>query len=57
MALLKAAGHRITAFYLKIWFEEDFDNFWNACPWEEDIRYATEVTQLLLSTVISLEVV
>ena len=48
LSLLKAAEHRITAFYLKIWFQEDFENFWSACPWEEDIRYATQVVTLSL---------
>lgn len=43
LALLKAAGHRVHAFYLQIWFQEDFRNFWGACPWEEDLQYAQEV--------------
>ena len=37
-ALLQAAGHDVTPFYLKIWFEEDFRNTWAACPWEDDLR-------------------
>lgn len=37
------AGHRVTAFYLQIWFQEDFANFWDACPWEEDLAYARAV--------------
>ncbi|KAJ9164361.1 hypothetical protein P3X46_023944 [Hevea brasiliensis] len=41
--LLHAAGHRCTAFYLKIWFQEDFENFWSECPWEEDLEYAKAV--------------
>jgi tRNA methyl transferase len=45
LALLKAAGHDVRAFYLKIWFQEDFRNFWDACPWEEDLRYAQQVRQ------------
>ena len=28
LALLKRAGHRVTAFYLQIWFQEDFRNYW-----------------------------
>ncbi|GKD68456.1 tRNA-specific 2-thiouridylase MnmA-like protein, partial [Tanacetum coccineum] len=51
LRLLHAAGHRCTAFYLKIWFQiaassclsEDFDNFWSECPWEEDLKYAKAV--------------
>ena len=37
------AGHTVTAFYLQIWFQEDFANFWDACPWEEDLAYARAV--------------
>eukprot|EP00210_Caulerpa_lentillifera_P001781 g1711.t1 len=47
LALLKAAGHQLTAFYLKIWFQEDFENFWDACPWQEDLQYAQEVCNQL----------
>jgi len=38
-----AAGHTVTAFYLQIWFQEDFRNFWDACPWEDDLAYARAV--------------
>ncbi|KZV34001.1 mitochondrial tRNA-specific 2-thiouridylase 1-like [Dorcoceras hygrometricum] len=43
LRLLHAAGHSCTAFYLKIWFQEDFENFWSECPWEEDLKYAKAV--------------
>ena len=43
LQLLKAAGHEPTAFYLQIWFQEDFRNFWDACPWEEDLEYCRKV--------------
>lgn len=43
LALLKAAGHECHAYYLQIWFHEDFRNFWEACPWEEDLKYAQQV--------------
>ncbi|KAL4381762.1 hypothetical protein AHAS_Ahas04G0165900 [Arachis hypogaea] len=43
LRLLHAAGHSCTAFYLKIWFQEDFENFWSECPWEEDLKYANAV--------------
>ncbi|XP_061350241.1 uncharacterized protein LOC133295419 [Gastrolobium bilobum] len=43
LRLLNAAGHSCTAFYLKIWFQEDFENFWSECPWEEDLKYAKAV--------------
>ena len=36
-ALARAAGHHVEAFYLKIWFQEDFRNYWSQCPWEEDL--------------------
>ncbi|XP_020526491.1 uncharacterized protein LOC18439991 isoform X2 [Amborella trichopoda] len=43
LRLLCYAGHSCTAFYLKIWFQEDFENFWSACPWDEDLKYAKAV--------------
>ncbi|MQM10184.1 hypothetical protein Taro_043078, partial [Colocasia esculenta] len=43
LRLLHAAGHDCTAFYLKIWFQEDFENFWSECPWDEDLKYAKAV--------------
>ncbi|KAJ7242410.1 hypothetical protein O6H91_Y435800 [Diphasiastrum complanatum] len=43
LRLLCAAGHSCTAFYLKIWFQDNFENFWSSCPWEEDLKYAQEV--------------
>lgn len=43
LRLLRAAGHEATAFYLQIWFQEDFRNFWDACPWEEDLEYCRQV--------------
>ncbi|CAI0450019.1 unnamed protein product [Linum tenue] len=43
LRLLHAAGHECTAFYLKIWFQEDFENFWSECPWDEDLKYARAV--------------
>eukprot|EP00192_Tetraselmis_astigmatica_P013635 CAMPEP_0117650430 /NCGR_PEP_ID=MMETSP0804-20121206/1534_1 /TAXON_ID=1074897 /ORGANISM="Tetraselmis astigmatica, Strain CCMP880" /LENGTH=324 /DNA_ID=CAMNT_0005456299 /DNA_START=351 /DNA_END=1322 /DNA_ORIENTATION=+ len=47
LQLLHAAGHQVKAFYLQIWFQEDFRNFWDACPWEEDLHYAQEVCDTL----------
>ena len=41
----RAAGHSVTAFYLQIWFQEDFRNTWDACPWEEDLEYARAVCE------------
>lgn len=42
--LLQEAGHEVTAFYLQIWFQEDFANFWDSCPWEEDLAICKQVT-------------
>ena len=44
--LVAAAGHEPVAFYLQIWFQEDFRNFWDACPWEEDLEYCRKVRGL-----------
>ena len=38
LALALAAGHKVEAFYLQIWFQEDFRNTWSACPWEAELR-------------------
>jgi len=43
LSLLRAAGHHVHAFYLQIWFQEDFRNFWDQCPWEEDLSFAQAV--------------
>ncbi|KAF5187377.1 tRNA-specific 2-thiouridylase MnmA [Thalictrum thalictroides] len=45
LRLLHHAGHSCTAFYLKIWFQEDYENFWSACPWDEDLTYAKAVCE------------
>jgi tRNA-specific 2-thiouridylase len=42
LRLLKDAGHDITAFYLKIWLQDEF-SFLGDCPWEEDLKYARGV--------------
>ena len=44
LRLLQAAGHAVTAFYLQIWFQEDFRNSWHACPWQADLDVARRVT-------------
>eukprot|EP00884_Botryococcus_braunii_P019405 jgi/Botrbrau1/6148/Bobra.331_2s0038.1 len=45
LRLLQAAGHNVTAFYLQIWFQEDFRNFWDACPWEDDLATCQKVCE------------
>lgn len=42
--LLRAAGHEVTAFYLKIWLEDEL-SFLGTCPWEEDLSYARDVCE------------
>lgn len=46
LALLREAGHKLTAFYLKIWLEDDL-SFLGSCPWDEDISYAQTVCNQL----------
>lgn len=38
LQLLKNEGHDVTAFYLKIWLEDE-TSFLGSCPWEEDLLY------------------
>lgn len=38
LALLKEQGHEVTAFYLKIWLEDELSYLGN-CPWEEDLAF------------------
>ena len=45
LSLLRAAGHDCTCFYLQIWFQEDFRNTWDSCPWEEDLQFAKDVCE------------
>lgn len=40
--LLREQGHQVTAFYLKIWLEDEL-SFLGHCPWEDDLTYAREV--------------
>ena len=47
LSLLKQAGHNLKAFYLQIWFEEDFENTWNSCPWEQDLEFVKNVCEQL----------
>ncbi len=42
MRLLQDAGHDLTAFYIKIWLEEELA-FLGECPWEDDLKYARAV--------------
>ena len=44
LRLLKDAGHDITAFYLKIWLEDELA-FLGECPWEDDLKYVRAVCE------------
>jgi tRNA-5-taurinomethyluridine 2-sulfurtransferase len=44
--LLKKQGHDITAFYLKIWLQDEF-TFLGDCPWEEDLNFVRGVCKQL----------
>lgn len=46
LALLKAGGHDVTAYYMKIWLEDELQ-FLGECPWEEDLEYVRAVCELL----------
>ncbi|MBE2280797.1 MAG: tRNA 2-thiouridine(34) synthase MnmA [Ignavibacteriaceae bacterium] len=46
LSILKGKGHDLTAFYLKIWLQDEFTSLGD-CPWEEDIKYATAVCKQL----------
>ena len=44
LRLLVEQGHDVTAFYLKIWLQEEFA-FLGDCPWEEDLAYCRAVCE------------
>ncbi len=44
LALLKNQGHDVTAFYLKIWLEDEL-SYLGQCPWEDDLSYITNVCE------------
>jgi tRNA-specific 2-thiouridylase len=44
LRLAQEQGHRVTAFYLKIWLEEELA-FLGDCPWEEDLKYVRAVCE------------
>ena len=46
LQLLKEQGHDLTAFYLKIWLEDELAYLGN-CPWQEDLDYAQKVCDKL----------
>jgi tRNA (5-methylaminomethyl-2-thiouridylate)-methyltransferase len=46
LKLLKDEGHDITAFYLKIWLEDEL-SYLGDCPWQEDLAYVIAVCEQL----------
>jgi tRNA-5-taurinomethyluridine 2-sulfurtransferase len=46
LQLLKDQGHDVTAFYLKIWLEDEL-SYLGDCPWEKDLAYVRELCQKL----------
>ena len=42
--LLKQEGYNVTAFYLKIWLEDELAHL-GQCPWEDDYRVCQQVCQ------------
>src|SRR5690606_29462937 len=44
LRLLKEHGHDLTAFYLKIWLQDEY-SFLGECPWEEDLNFARGVCE------------
>ena len=46
LKLLKDSGYKVSAFYLKIWLEDEMQYLGN-CPWQEDLLYVRDVCQKL----------
>jgi tRNA-specific 2-thiouridylase len=44
LRLAQQQGHNVTAFYLKIWLEDEL-SFLGTCPWEEDLQYVRAVCE------------
>lgn len=42
LGLLREQGHDLTAFYLKVWLEDELSHL-GTCPWEDDLGFAREV--------------
>jgi tRNA-5-taurinomethyluridine 2-sulfurtransferase len=46
LQLLKNQGHDVTAFYLKIWLEDEL-SYLGDCPWEQDLAFVKQVCDQL----------
>jgi len=42
LKLLQEQGHEVTAFYLKIWLEDEI-SYLGSCPWHEDLEYVQRI--------------
>jgi len=42
LRIAQEQGHQVTAFYLKIWLEDEL-SYLGQCPWEEDLAYVRAV--------------
>ena len=46
LQLLKSQGYDVTAFYLKIWLEDEL-SYLGDCPWENDLSFVKQVCEQL----------
>lgn len=46
LRLLRDQGHDVTAYYLKIWLEDEV-SFLGTCPWEDDLHYVRQLCEQL----------
>lgn len=46
LQLLQSQGHDLTAFYIKIWLEDEL-SYLGSCPWQEDLAYVESVCKQL----------
>lgn len=46
LRLLHAEGHKLTAFYLKIWLEDEL-SYLGECPWEEDLSFVRKICETI----------
>ncbi len=46
LKLLKDEGHQLTAYYIKVWLQDELTGLGD-CPWEEDLEYAKKICDKL----------
>ena len=47
LRLLQEQGYTLTAYYLKIWLEDEL-SFLGTCPWQEDLAYVKRCVSRLV---------